>query len=147
MFSSTCKYAIRAVTFIAMQNCGKDRIGLKQIADELKIPNPFLGKVLQILSKNKILTSAKGPNGGFALARSPYDITLFDIVKITDGTDVFDTCVLGYRVCLNDKSKQKICPVHPKTTPLINELNKLYRQETIGSIVAKMKESNEKLNF
>jgi len=69
MLSNTCKYGIRAVIYLALHNAEEKKIGIKEISSELNIPTPFLGKILQMLAKNKMLISTKGPNGGFGLDR------------------------------------------------------------------------------
>ena len=146
MLSNTCKYAIRAVTYLAFKSDKKDtkkRIGLKVISEELNIPTPFLGKILQNLAKNKLLVSSKGPHGGFRLAKSSDKISLYDIVIIIDGKDFFDNCIFGYEVCKNKKSKQKICPIHPKSGPIRNELKALFK----GLTLAEVSESFENNGF
>ena len=47
MLSNTSKYAIRAVIYLALYAGEEKKIGIKQISNELKIPTPFLGKILQ----------------------------------------------------------------------------------------------------
>ena len=44
---------------------------LKQISSDLDLPTPFLAKILQQLAKQKILSSSKGPHGGFSLLKDP----------------------------------------------------------------------------
>ena len=61
------------------------------IAKDLDIPTPFLGKILQNLAKHKILSSTKGPHGGFTLRmkadktadalRNFYDIIFNQLIK------------------------------------------------------------------
>src|SRR5512145_716848 len=99
MLSNTCKYGVRAVLLIASKPVSKGKIGLKTIASELSIPQPFLAKILQVLSKNKILDSAKGPHGGFSLMRPATEITLMDIVRAIDGDEFFDSCLLTGEKC------------------------------------------------
>jgi len=108
MFSRSCQYALQAVLYIALHSKNKNAIGLKEIADSQKIPIHFLSKILQNLVKYKVLTSIKGPNGGFSLVKSPSQLKLMKIVEITDGLDVFDRCGIGLKAC-GDK---KPCPIH-----------------------------------
>ena len=53
MLSNTCKYGIRAVLYLAMNTKKEKKIGIKQISQDLNIPTPFLGKILQSLVKHK----------------------------------------------------------------------------------------------
>ena len=67
MFSKSCEYAIRATIFIASKCCENRKVGLKEIADAIDSPTAFTAKILQKLSKNKIINSTKGVNGGFEI--------------------------------------------------------------------------------
>ena len=112
MLSNTSKYAIRAVIYLAVYATDDKRIGIKKIAEALDIPSPFLGKILQILVRRKLLSSTKGPNGGFGLGKDPNDITLYDIIMEMDGDDLFDTCLLGTGRCSDNKEKDGHCAIH-----------------------------------
>ena len=90
MLSNTCKYAIRALIYLANYSQDNRKIGIKKISEDLKIPSPFLGKILQSMAREKILASTKGPNGGFALGRDAKDISLYDIVVHVDGEKYFN---------------------------------------------------------
>ena len=80
-------YALQAVAYMANQKKSKEDhpIASHRIADERKIPERFLLKVLKPLVSAQILMSIKGPNGGYRLAKSAYDITMLDVVEAVDG--------------------------------------------------------------
>jgi Rrf2 family protein len=109
MLSNTCKYAVRAAIYLALKTDKTTKIGIKVISKDLSIPSPFLAKILQILAKNKLFSSTKGPNGGFGLLRDPFKITLYDIVILFDGNDIFEKCLISMRTC-NEKGNP--CPMH-----------------------------------
>ncbi len=132
MLSNTCKYAIRSVIYLAVNSEGDQKIGIKKISKDLKLPAPFLGKILQSLAKNKLLNSTKGPNGGFSIALKPEKISLYDIVKIVDGTEVFYECLIGMKVCKNEKKGDKDCPFYEKSHDVRNNLVKIFKEQTIG---------------
>jgi Rrf2 family transcriptional regulator, iron-sulfur cluster assembly transcription factor len=133
MLSNTSKYAIRAMIYLAL--CEKDekkgKIGIKKISESLDIPAPFLAKILQILAKSKILSSSKGPNGGFTFNKLPGKTTLFDIVTIIDGKDIFDQCLLTLRPCNEENIP---CPLHKKYTLIREETEKLFKEQDIESL-------------
>jgi Rrf2 family protein len=131
MLSNTCKYAIRACIYLALEENRNKIIGIKEISKALNIPTPFLGKILQVLAKNKILRSVKGPNGGFSFAVPPQKVMLMDIVNIIDGGDFFDSCLIGVASC---SSEEEHCPIHPKYSPLREELKKLFIEQDIQSL-------------
>lgn len=69
MLSNTCKYAIRSVIYLALNAQDGKKIGIKKISEDLEIPTPFLGKILQSLARQKLLSSTKGPHGGLVWVR------------------------------------------------------------------------------
>src|SRR5690606_40523141 len=73
----------------------KHKIGVKIISGELEAPQPFLAKLLQQLNKNGLVTSTKGPYGGFYLSEENKTKTVWDIVLVIDGNERFSQCFLG----------------------------------------------------
>jgi Rrf2 family protein len=81
---------------------------LRDISNALKIPHHFLSKVLQSLTRDGVIVSYKGANGGFALGRRAEDITLIDVVRAVDGATFLEQCVLGFPGCADTNP----CPIH-----------------------------------
>jgi len=77
-------YAVRALCYIAEQK--QKVISGDRFIKSLEMPRPFLRKILQTLTKAGLLNSSKGKDGGFSLAVSPEKITLFEVMKIFQGS-------------------------------------------------------------
>ena len=92
-------YAVRALCYIAKQEQGS--VSAAQIVKALKIPRPFLRKILQTLGGEGLLISAKGQGGGFSLSRSPEKILLTDLIKIFQNTIQLNECIFKKRICPN----------------------------------------------
>ena len=142
MLSNTSRYAIRAVIYLALKSKDESKIGIKTISKDLDIPTPFLGKILQTLAKHKILSSTKGPHGGFGLGRNPYDISLMEIVEVIDGLEDFDSCVLGLKTCSDD---QVHCSIHHRYAAIREQLKELFQTESVGGLAEHIKENNYSL--
>lgn len=143
MLSNTSKYAIRAVIYLALY-AGKDKkIGIKQISKELNIPTPFLGKILQTLAKHKLLSSTKGPHGGFGLGKNAEEISLIEIVDIIDGQDLFNKCMIR----LEDCNEKEPCSAHRKYIEIRKNLQVLFQSEKISDFVEEIKKSGSKVNL
>jgi Rrf2 family protein len=56
------------------------------------IPKSFLAKIFQNLAKAGLVRSVRGSGGGFALARSPAEISVLEIVEAVEGRIVFQRC-------------------------------------------------------
>jgi len=135
MLSNTCKYGIRAVIYIASREEKNKKTGLAQISKDLKLPSPFLAKILQQLAKQKILISLKGPHGGFSLQRKPEKISLYDIVTTIDGDGIFADCIIHNTKCGNVDNKHKECPVHNDFNEIRKKLIQFFKKTKIADLV------------
>ena len=134
MLSNTSKYALRALIYLGKFSEDGKKIGIKKISEDIGIPNPFLGKILQNLVKQKLLVSIKGPNGGFALAKPPVQISLWDIVAQIDGEGFFTNCLIGLEPCITHDPEKPLCPVHHKYEKLRNKISTFYKETSLKSI-------------
>ncbi len=144
MLSNSCRYGIRAVIYLADQPGSAGKTGIKQISRDLNLPMPFLAKILQQLAKQKILSSSKGPHGGFSLLKDPKKITLLDIVNTIDGKDVFTNCVMYNGTCQSVEDGKKKCPLHDDYEKPRGELIALFTNKTIYDLV---KETDDNGSF
>lgn len=122
--------------YLAMNAGNSQKTGIKKISSELSIPAPFLAKILQILARHKLLSSSKGPNGGFSLSRDARKIMLFEIVTVIDGSDIFDKCLISLRTCNEENIP---CPIHHKYEGIRNEIKQLFQQQDIGNLANDIK--------
>lgn len=143
MLSATCKYGIRAVIFIASRPDQKTNTGLKQIAEKLIIPQPYLAKILQVLSRIKILHSSKGPHGGFHLLIPAEKLTLMDIIEAIDGGDFFDSCYVTGEKCNFDKPDNGVCILHNDLRKEKDNLAKFFSSKTIEDLVNQVTQNPE----
>ena len=103
---------------------------------------PFLGKILQSLAKHKLLSSTKGPHGGFGLGKDSYQISLMDIVDIIDGQDDFNSCVLGLHTCTREEMH---CPIHRNYASIREQLKELFQHENVGALADHIKANEHSL--
>jgi Rrf2 family iron-sulfur cluster assembly transcriptional regulator len=143
MLSNTSKYAIRAVIYLALYATPEKKRGLKEISGELGIPAPFLGKILQVLSRQQILDSTKGPNGGFTLKKPALDISVMEIVEIIDGTDVFNQCLISTSPC----STENPCSLHDKITGYRSGIRSTLLTESIADLASEFRKGNERIRI
>ena len=92
-------YSLEALGYLASRTDNK-QVNVKELAEELHIPRHFLGKVLTELVKRELVTSTKGPSGGFRLAVSAESISLYRILAVLGGlTKLESTCIMGMGDC------------------------------------------------
>ncbi len=74
---------------------GTDELAhIEQLAEAEAVPANYLVQILSELRNGGLITSRRGKQGGYALARPPEDITLYDIVKLIEG-DVLELNAAG----------------------------------------------------
>lgn len=134
MLSATCKYGIRAVIYIASKSDQKSNTGLKEIAEKLKIPQPYLAKILQILARKKILHSSKGPHGGFYLMIPASKLTLMDVIDAIDGRNFFDSCYVTGERCNFDLPDNGLCVLHNDLRQEKVRLEKFFSSKTVEDL-------------
>ncbi|MDM1294969.1 MULTISPECIES: RrF2 family transcriptional regulator [Sphingobacterium] len=128
IFSKTCEYAMRAMFYIAQRSQEGHRSGIKEIAEHIDSPEHFLAKILQKLSKDGLVQSIKGPNGGFYLDSKGLDLPLAEIVVAFEGEKLFTGCGLGLSYC----SEENPCPLHNDFKEVRNKLTLMLNTTTIG---------------
>ena len=129
IFSRSCEYATQAVLFLARAPQG-EAVLLRDISLALGIPHHFLNKVLQLLTHHGIVTSQKGTNGGFSLAKSAHTITLDEIIHAIDGEGFLAGCVLGFPNCGDDDP----CPVHAHWKRARGVISDMLTQKTVAEL-------------
>ena len=127
IFSSSTEYAIRAMVYLAANAAPNRCIGTKKIAKDLGFPEHYLGKVLQELARKNMISSLKGPNGGFCVDDKAMEISLLKIIESIDGLTFFSTCGLGLHEC-ND---EKPCPIHKDYQIFRGDFYKMLSEKTI----------------
>lgn len=78
------KYGLKALAYMA-RTLGKDSFLIAEIAQAEGIPKKFLEAILLTLKNNGILSSRKGPGGGYSLAKTPAAITVGEVIRAFEG--------------------------------------------------------------
>jgi Rrf2 family iron-sulfur cluster assembly transcriptional regulator len=99
LYSKYCEYAIKALAYLSDAENKEKYTMVREVSDNLNIPYHFLSKIFQDLTTTNWVISKKGKHGGFSLSVDPQKLTLYDIIKWSDGIHNFDKCVLGEHTC------------------------------------------------
>ncbi len=122
-------YAIRSLCFIAKSK--KDIVCVSSLVEALKIPRPFLRKILQLLDRKGILESHRGLGGGFSLRKSADSIFLFGLIKIFQGAFSLNECFLKKLPCPNKSN----CILRKKINGIERYVISQLRPITIASLL------------
>lgn len=82
--SNKGRYGVRAIFDIAFHSAGR-ATQIKDISRRQAIPPRFLEQIFQDLKRAGLVTSKRGPRGGYALATEPSAIRLGDIIRALEG--------------------------------------------------------------
>ncbi len=80
IFTKRSDYGLRAVLELAA-HYHRGPLPARQIAQQGGLPEPFVKKLLQQLTAARLVRALRGRRGGYALARSPQEISLYEILK------------------------------------------------------------------
>ena len=130
ILSKSCEYAIRAAVYVAFKSVKGEKAGIIEIAEAIGSPLAFTGKILQTLTRKKVLASSKGPNGGFYII-DPASVYLIDIVRAIDGNEIFTACVIGLTTCSADRP----CPLHHQMKPIRDQLRIDFSSRSVYEMV------------
>lgn len=108
-FNQATDYAFRAVLFLARKSAG-EVTEAQIIAEQESIPMRFLLKIMPSLIKTGIVKSFRGVGGGYALAKSPREITLLDVVEAIEGPIRLNRCLIDFAYC--SKQSAPHCAIH-----------------------------------
>ncbi len=98
-------YGLMALKYLAEQTMQTGRSGAasaqsaKDIADAYHIPPQLLAKILQTLTRQGLLVSHPGTNGGYALARPAREINAFEVIRAIDGPLFITSCITIHGTC------------------------------------------------
>ncbi|GAB2991567.1 Rrf2 family transcriptional regulator [Cyclobacterium sediminis] len=130
MFSKACEYGIRAVIYIWAKSTHGVKLGVKDISKGIDAPEFFTAKILQSLAKQDLVSSTKGPNGGFYISKEQENMRLLALVEAIDGDKLFRGCGLGLKHC----SEKHPCPIHDDYKNIRENLAKLLSEKTIKEL-------------
>lgn len=131
MISSTATYALRAAAYLATE---PDRyVNRAEISEATAIPHEYLLKVLNQLDAAEIVTSRRGPCGGYRLRRPANEITSLEVVLAVDSIPRITECPLGI------KGHRQLCPLDQLLDNAALQLERALAQATLSDLLPKKK--------
>ncbi|HEV2357538.1 MAG TPA: Rrf2 family transcriptional regulator [bacterium] len=95
------EYGLAGMTYLAQQRPGTVAT-VKAVADAQTLPRMFLAKTFRKLTRHGVLRSHRGRQRGYALARTPQEINVREILEGIEGRDLFTRCVFWSHACAED---------------------------------------------
>jgi Rrf2 family protein len=137
-------YGLMALKFLA-EHPEAPSMSAKDIAEAYHIPPQLLAKILQRLTKVGLLRSHAGMNGGYALSRSPREISAYEVIRAIDGPFFITSCVTVSGSCdLTDSCTIKE-PLRRVTESISDVLRNIRISDLVDQeITAKRKSAHER---
>lgn len=136
------EYAIRCVLYMSKQEEGIV-VSRNEIAQSMDIPNQFLGKIAQQLSRSGILEIIQGSKGGFRLSVSPEKLSLLDVVEAVMGEIFLNDCIFRPESC----GRSSTCAVHFVWQKAKTQLRETLREATFAKLVKEESCMNQWMPF
>ena len=124
------EYAVRCVLYITAQE-GGEVVRRQEIAQNMDIPNQFLGKIVQQLARSGIIEIVQGSKGGYRLLVPPERLSLLDVVEAVTGEIFLNDCVLRPDSCLRSNG----CSVHRVWEKARNQLRDTLRKARFDKLL------------
>ncbi|MFK8060300.1 MAG: Rrf2 family transcriptional regulator [Polaribacter sp.] len=134
MLSKKTKYGIKALTYLAKQECNTP-IAIATIAKGENISIKFLESILLTLRKNGILGSKKGKGGGYYLIKQASAIQMTTIYRILEGPISMVPCVsLNFYEKCEDCPDENACAVHNLMLQVRDSTLHIFRNTTLADL-------------
>lgn len=125
--SDTAEYALKAALYLARRE--GEWVRVDDIAEATHVPRNYLSKTLHALSRAGILSSERGPRGGFRLAHAPERLTLARVIAPFSRPG--RRCLLGRSTC-GDRNP---CPAHARWSAIAGALEDYFSTTTIATLL------------
>lgn len=129
MLSQTAEYALRAVVYLAYE--APEARTTEQIHRATLVKRAYLAKILQGLAKKGIVTTQRGVGGGVALAKSPQELTLLEVVNAVEPLQRIRTCPLGIST-----HGSQLCPLHRRIDAVLAVIEEQFARTTLADILS-----------
>jgi Rrf2 family protein len=95
--SKSLDYAMRSLIYLAQR--GERVVSLRELSRSVRVPVPYLAKVMRLLVRGGLVHSDPGAKGGYRLNRAPEAITLKEVYEVMEGGFHTVECLTNPRIC------------------------------------------------
>jgi Rrf2 family protein len=114
---------------------------LKDIAQQMDYSDAYLEQLFAILKKERLITSHRGPKGGYRLSKEPHHITVGEIIRALEGPIEFSTCVGGNENVRCERSPH--CLTKDLWAQVNDSINSVIDHVTLGELLDRNNHSNQ----
>ncbi len=137
-FTKAEEYGMKGVLFLAEKE-KKSITPLSEISKAKNIPEKFLAKIFQSLSRTGIVRSHRGVRGGFTLSRDPREISVKDVLEAIQGPYHLMKCIKDMEVCEDSKK----CAIRDLFVVAENKMIEVFESHSLADMIQWQKEKYE----
>lgn len=134
MLTNSSKYALKAVLFLTMYSDENHKLQVKDICEKIDIPKAYSGKLLQTLAKRNIISSSRGPKGGFYIDEGNRKQSIMSVIDTIDGRKKMESCIIGLENC-NDENP---CPLHNLFASSRSKMIEIFEETTLDDLAGSL---------
>ena len=135
--STKGRYGLRLMIDLALHQQADGVVRLRDIAERQAISGKYLWQVINPLKNAGLVSVLRGAHGGFALARPPDKITVYDIVALLEGPMALVPCVRSRSDC----ERAAECAAREVWTAVDRALERALRGVTLAAIVRRARQA------
>ena len=135
--STKGEYGIRAMLYIGMKS-EQGPVTSHEIAQHQGIPEPYLRQILALLSKDRLIQSNRGPQGGHVLGRPASQITLRHILVTLEGQTTAIDQILALP-CTIDVGTE-FCAIREVFLEVKKAIERILSQTTLENLVKRQRD-------
>ncbi len=130
--STKGRYAVMALVDLAATAHGRP-VSLADIAERQEISLSYLEQLFAKLRRGELVTSVRGPGGGYLLARPAAEISISDVVLVVDEQIRTTRCTPGQPI--GCRANQSRCTTHDLWEELGNQIYRYLSSVTLKDVV------------
>ncbi len=127
------EYGLKGLLFLAQQPPENVYL-LSEISRVQRIPEKFLAKIFQRLSKAGLLRSIRGSKGGFSLRKPAREITMLEVIEALEGPVAINRCLLRKGEC----GEAEACPLYDIWEETQQNLLRVLDRTTMADLVKRI---------
>jgi Rrf2 family transcriptional regulator, cysteine metabolism repressor len=135
--STKGEYGIRAMLYIGMHS-DEGPVTSHEIASHQGIPEPYLRQILALLSKDRLIQSNRGPQGGHVLGRSAAEINLRQILVTLEGQITAVDQILALPCTIDFGSEH--CAIREVFLEVKTAVERILTETTLEDLVARQRD-------
>lgn len=143
MISNSSKYALMGVLYLAVNSSKEQKIAAKDLSSNTGVPQAYLSKLMQELARHNLISSTRGPKGGFYLTYKNREVLLIDIINVIDGDYRLTSCILSLHKC----DAEHPCPLHHLVGDTKSKFVQHLEETKVQDLVTDIKEGKSFLSI